>query len=58
MIGRIRIIIRRILRIRIIIIISKQRRLRSWRCTSKRQRTGENIEVPISSRRNREFVEA
>ena len=57
MIGRIRIIIRRILRIRIII-ISKQRRLRSWRCTSKRQRTGENIEVPISSRRNREFVEA
>ena len=49
MIGRIRIIIRRrILRIRIII-ISKQRRLRSWRCTSKRQRTGENIEVPISS---------
>ena len=29
-----------------------------WRCTSKRQRAGENREVPTSSRRNRKDVEA
>ena len=29
-----------------------------WRCTSKRQKTGENREVPTSSRRNRKVVEA